>query len=326
MEIERKALYNLVRMNWLNEADPSVEPWQVEDYRALKENTIFHTLNEWDLPLDYRSFFKLSEGAESPEILTDLLIENLSLEPDEQDQIFLLIFELWRRFLPEKQCLSIFCDELDHQIFLHDKADPRCAESIQDLIANLQMIMDENADQGVKPTEIFNTIASSCANDLESFLYDFISEQMESDNISYASELVEGLSPYLKGSKWFELLVIRLLEQTDSETAHEELKKIVQRSGKDEDLPFNLEVLSIIVQAGGRGEFNKMVRQTVPILEKEEDFKDLLALSADYYNCIDEDQKEVKVQNIIESRMSIALDQPLNPKDKHLSELLKIIR
>ena len=35
MQIERRALYNLMRMNW--QIDPSLpaEPWQVEDYRVF---------------------------------------------------------------------------------------------------------------------------------------------------------------------------------------------------------------------------------------------------------------------------------------------------
>jgi len=35
MEIQRRALFNLVRMNWLAEPIVNVAEWQVEDYRPL---------------------------------------------------------------------------------------------------------------------------------------------------------------------------------------------------------------------------------------------------------------------------------------------------
>jgi hypothetical protein len=326
MELERKALYNLLRMNWLNDPNSDVEPWHVEDYRNLGTHTLFQYINAWDIHLDQQRFFSLADSADSPEMLSEMLMEDLSLEPHEQDQIFLLIFELWRRLLPERVSLSIFCDELDHQIYLYDKDDLAGAEAIQDTLANLQMIMDDNSDEGVKPTEIFEKISYSCANDLESFLYDYIAEQMDTDNIPYARELIEGLAPYMKGSKWFDLLQIRLLEISDTEIAHDNLKKMVQKVVKENDLPFNLEVLSFIVQAGGKGEFNKMVRHTLPLLKKEEDFRDLLEICTDYYNCIDEDKKERQVQELLENRNKDSSNEPLNPHDEDLSKLLKIIR
>lgn len=326
MDIERKALYNLIRMNWFNEPNLNIEPWQVEDYRSLKLPILFDSLLAWDISIDEQEFLNIAETADSPEMLSDILTENLSLEPPEQDQVFLLVFEIWRRLLPEKQCLSVFCDELDHQIFLYDSGDLSAAEGLQDAIANLQMIMDENLDEGAKPVEIFETLSSACANDLKTFLYDYIAEQIDSEHTTYALELVEGFSPYMKGNKWFELLKIRLLEFSDSEEARLELRKLVQKVVKEEDLPFNLEVLAFIVQAGENGEFNKMVRATVSILEKEEDFADLLTICADYYNCIDDDEKEQQVQKIIDDRDQHSWDKPLETNDKDLTLLLGIVK
>lgn len=326
MEIEKRALYNLLRMNWLNDPSIKVEPWQVEDYRSLSMRELLQTLEVCGIHMDQQCFLTYAEHAESPEELTEMLLEDSSLEPMEQDEIYLLIFELWRRLLPERLCFSVFCDELDHQIFLYDKGDISAAESIQDAIANLQMIMDENSDQGLNPYEIFESVSVVCANDLESFLYDYIADQIDSGNIPYASELVDGLSQYLKGSKWFDLLKIRILEDSDYEAAHEELRKLVQRVVKDDDLAFNLEVLSFIIQGGEKGEFNKMVRKTVPLLRKEEDFLDLLAICCDFYRCLDEDQREQQVQNLIDNRADKGFQKPINPNDEDLAKLLKIIR
>ncbi|MFQ5729798.1 MAG: hypothetical protein ACE5GN_05515, partial [Waddliaceae bacterium] len=170
-------------MNWLNDPNISSEPWQVEDYRNLPTQTLFQNLNERGIALDNARFINFTEMVDSPEDFTEILLEDTSFDLMEQDRIFLHIFELWRRLVPEKLCLSIFCDELDHQIYLYDSGDPSSAESIQDAIANLQMILDENFDQGMKPSRIFESVSAGCANDLESFLYDFTTEQINNDNI-----------------------------------------------------------------------------------------------------------------------------------------------
>lgn len=326
MENEPRTLYNLLRMNWLNDSSISAEPWQVEDYRAFATQALFQSLQKLCISLDRTSFVAYAETVDTPEDLTELLIEDVKMDPMDQDRIYLPVFELWRRLLPEKLSLSIFCDELDHQIYLYEEGDVTSAESIQDAVANLQMIMDENTDQGGKPSQIFEWVCTGCANDLESFLYVFIAEQIDNDNIPYASELLDGFNDYLKRNKWFELLKIRLLESTDSEKALDALRKIVQKATREEDLQFNLEVLSFIVQGGEKGEFNKMVRKTIPLLEVEEDFQELLSICGDFYRCLDEDQKEQTVLSLLEKRFQNNLRSPIKQKDTDLEELLKTLK
>lgn len=324
--LERRALYNLVRMNWLNDPGLPVEPWQVKDYRSLSTLTIFENLRKKGVDLDEDRFVAYTDSEESPEELADFLIERENLEPEEQDQIYLLIFELWRRLVPEKLCITIFCDEFDHQIYLYDKRDPSAGESIQDVVANLQMILEENLDDGAQPTEIFSSIGAACANNLEGFLYDFIAEQIDSNNIPYAFELYEGFKIYFKGNKWFDLLRVRLSEESDPDLANEKLKKLVLKASKEQDLQFNFEIFEFLVQGGEKGDFNRMVRKTVPLLETEEELQDLLTICTDYYRCLDEDQKELAVQSILDQRAPNSLDDSIDQNDASLPELLKILR
>ena len=46
MHIDRKALYNLLRLNWLRDPSLDVEPWQVEDYRHLELETLYERLQD----------------------------------------------------------------------------------------------------------------------------------------------------------------------------------------------------------------------------------------------------------------------------------------
>ena len=267
----------------------------------------------------------MAENHLTPEELTDELLAETKMDPKAQDQIYLLIFELWRRLLPEKPCLSVFCNELDHQIHQYDKGHSDRVESIQDALANLQVILDENTDEGANPVSVFDSISACCANDIESFLYDFIAEQIDNLNYSYASELLDGFNEYIKDVKWFDFLRARILAPTDSEGANQMIRQIVQETSNDKDLEFNLELLSFMVQAGERDVFVKLVKQTIKLLEFEEDFQDLLNICADYFHRFDLDNVEQKLQKLINDRSQNMFERQINPKDPHFSELMKII-
>ena len=250
MDIERRALFNSLRMNWLENPHIRVYPWQVEDYRALSPEEIFTRLSKNDIYLDRIAFCALAETSDSPEELCDGLLKDMDLDRPEQDQIYLLVFELWRRFVNEKPCLSIFCDELDTQIFAYDHAQVIHPENIQDIIANLEVILDENTDAGANPVAVFETISHCCANDLEAFLYDYIAEQIDIHNYSYASDLLDGFGKYVKDTSWFDFLRARLLSYTDPESADVIIQKLAQDVKKQKDLDLGLEVLAFLAKGG----------------------------------------------------------------------------
>ena len=292
MIIDRRAYYNLLRMGLYDDKDIVIEPWQVEDYRALPIEALFVRLQEFDLFMNRSDFLNLCEQFDTPEDLTDSLVEDDEI----YDRVYLLVFELWRRLAPEKQCLTIFCDEFDQQIFLYEKDEIEDFEPLEDAIANLQMILDENADQGVDPHEIFNYIKTGCASDLESFLYDFIALQIDEDNIPYATELLDNISPYVEDTKWFTFLKIRLLGITDPSAAKLLIRQMVCKTPTQEDLDFNLEILSFLIQGGEKKVFTHLLKQTIPLIHKEEDFKDLLSITSDYFLFLDQDRLEKEVQ------------------------------
>lgn len=326
MESERRALYNALRANW--QADPlmKVQPWQVEDYRSLPMEEIFKRLEEKDIHLQRNSFSALAENADSPEELCEHLLADFQLSQADHDQIYLLIFELWRRLVNEKPCLSIFCDELDHQIFAYDHGTLARAEDIQDTLANLEMILDENVDEGADPSTIFETVSNCCANNLETFLYDYIAEQIDNHNYSYAGELFDGFCPFVKDVIWFDFLRARLLSHTDPEGSDPVIRKLILDIKKQQDLDLSLEALSFLANGGDADFFRTLAKQTVPLLETEEDFQELLSICADYYHFLDKDQEEQLIQQILQDRPQNDLESQIQPKDAHVKEFLKIIK
>ena len=107
------------------------------------------------------------------------------------------------------------------------------------------MILDENVDSGANPHELFTSVVNGCAQDVESFLYDFIQTQIEHQNNNYAQELIEGFRPFVKDEKWFELLEAEVLFPTDREAALQIVERLLRGKNKENELSFNLEVLAL---------------------------------------------------------------------------------
>lgn len=325
MQINRRALYNSLRMNWVIDPSIEVDSWQVEDYRSLTLDGIFERLEEREIYLDKTSFIAFAETVDTPEDLTDALTADMFLDAQVEDQVYLLVFELWRRLLPEKPCLSVFCDELDHQIHLYDRGQADNHEAIQDVLANLQVILDENTDEGADPVDALDCINQGCANDVETFLYDFIAEQIDNHNDSYAAELLEGFGHYAHDQRWFDFLRARLLSTQEPAEADRLVRHLVDDAAAEPELEFNLELLAFLVRVGDQTVFEKLVKQTVKLLKWEEDFQDVLSISADFYHRLDREQLEHRLQNLLEKREHIAQDKAFDSKDPQLAEFLKIV-
>jgi hypothetical protein len=98
LQLYPKAYFNWIRLKW--ELDPAVpvEPWQVEDYRELSIETLFNRLSRLGLSLKEENFLMMAETYSSPEELT----HELWPEKETEMPVYLLLFELWRRLIPEK--------------------------------------------------------------------------------------------------------------------------------------------------------------------------------------------------------------------------------
>ena len=324
MELERRALYNSLRMNWLLDPTIKVDAWQVDNYREMPLNQLFDLIGKFDFILDRVSFLALAENVDTPEELSDDLLADGQLNQADSDYLYLLIFEVWRRLLPERPCLSIFCDELDHQIYLYDTDKIENDEGIQDVIANLEVILDENTDQGGDPVEVFESVCAGCANEIESFLYDFIAEQIDNDNRAYAAELLDDFSDYVHDLKWFDFLRARLLSKTDFEGSNKLIQELVHESAKEPDLEFNLAVISFLIHGGDQSLFAFLVKKTVDLLEIEEDFQDLLELCIDYYHYLDREDEERTIQDILKKRPGKCLEASLAQSDPQIAQLVKL--
>lgn len=326
MKLHRKALYNLIQLqiSTLNDAEPfQLEPWQRENYRTLSLESLLSELHHLNFNWTREDFESYAKSFDSPEELAENLTSSLS--GPESDRVFLLIFELWRRLSPEKQSISIFCDELDHQIILYDLDQSDNPTDIQDALAYLQLILDENVDKGVKPTVAFEQIQTYCANNLETFLYDYILDQIEEGYPSYGRELVEGFYRYVQEPIWFDYLLVRCEVSENPEEGYPKLEALVARSGKY-PVDLNLEILDFLVDRNTHNLFVATAYKTLPALETEEHFQEFLTLCQAHFAFLSYDELAEKMAAMLEQRSSKDPKALLGPTDPELPELQKILK
>lgn len=322
--MNKRTYYTAMRLGLLEDfSNGEVLAWQKEDYRAIPTDQLFFRLQRQGVELNQSEFLELAENFESPEDLSDEFLDDVNIEL-EYDQSYLILFELWRRLIPEKQSLSIFCDELDHLIELYDEQKLENLEPLQDAIDQLQIIIEENGDYGKNSQEAFKTISEECANILEDFLYDFTFEQIEQGNIKYASELTEKFREFIPDSKWFDLLHARLL-LLSNQPIEENLTKLVNKAAKDTDLDFNFDLLAFLARTEDKEPFRKIVKKTISLLETEVDFQDLLNVCQEYFVNQNLDTGEEIIEQILEDRKDIPEDAPFNQHDKNVKLILGLL-
>src|SRR5262249_2741392 len=186
-----KAHFNALRMGHLRNPSFHYEPWMVEDLTEKDTASLLTRLQESTIYLDRSAFISFSDQFDSPEELMDWLVGEKKLDQEDFDKIYLVIFELWRRLIPEKMSLSLFANELDWQIFHYDDENYELQSALEDSIENLHNVLEENVDHGMEPQEAFAALSEFFSNDLEGFLYDFILIQLDQKDFAYAHELVE---------------------------------------------------------------------------------------------------------------------------------------
>ncbi len=323
MELSGRALYNLFRISWLEDPNIKVKPWQVEDYRSLSIDQLFSRLKDLGIVLDEQSFTAYADSCDSPEDLVECLwVDEEDL--DKQDASYLILFEIWRRTLPQKQSLSIFCDELDQLIEQYDQGLLENEELLQKNLKELEDILDEAADLSGSPEKVFADLSQFCAHDLHGFLYDYIFDLIEKDDATYASELINAFYEFLPDKKWFDLLKAWLFASMDVEELNRVAERLLDQLLDEPDLDLLLEIAKFLVHRGDVRLFMQAARLAIALLKTEEQFQQLLYLIAEYYRCLDKDEEEKYIHQLIQQRAEHDLDMPLDPSDKTLQHILGI--
>lgn len=320
MQLRGKSLYNLLRVKYNNNPKFQVIPWQVEDLRELKLATLFTRLSNLGVFFDKISFVEQARQFENPEELTRHIWPK---EGEDQSKCYLLVFELWRRLLPESLPISLFCDQLDRLIEAYDRESLVEVDQLQEALESLEDILDNAADKEGSAEEVFLYACSYSAHDLEGFIVDYIADQMIEENYVDASELLDGFSPYVTHKKRFEALRICLFLSTGTPSASLMFDRFLEYLQEEPDFESLLILMDYLVYRGNRKFFFKVAKQALFFLITEEQFQSVLEMMAEYYHYMDLEEEERRIFQIRNTRREYLVETLLNKKDPIYLDIVK---
>ncbi|MCC5832542.1 MAG: hypothetical protein JJU12_05820 [Chlamydiales bacterium] len=325
MFLQRKALYNLLQINLprIESGELKIgdlEPWQTENYRQQPTDMLLNRLSKLGISFGNGDFTAYALSFEEPEELLDAIAKER--DPLEQDQVFLLIFELWRRHFPEKRTLSIFCDELDYQMTQYD-LEHEC--EIADTLEYLLQILEENVDKGLNPIDVLQTIQTYCANDIESFLFDYILAEIEEGNRDYASELLDSFLPYIRERIWFDYLRARIDYIDDPEVGCRLFEKLIGKIGEATNIDLVEEILYFLADSGNHTLFYDLAIKMFDLMKVEEDFREFLEICYIHYDHLDLKEPGLVLSEIFHRRKTLSSESPLDPEDPDLAALRAVL-
>lgn len=321
MELKGKALYNILKINASAHTDYGCEKWQMEDLRPVTTSLLFKRLQDLKISLDEKKFHLYTQELDSPEDLIDCLwIDEENIE--KRDQAYLILFELWRRLSPEKQSLSILCDQLDHFIEKYDTETLQDEESLQEALCQLEDVLDDACDQQkVTPQEVFQEVSKYCAHDLENFIYDYITARIEEEEELYASELIDAFYEFITDTKWFDFLRAQLFFSTDSEKSNVLIERLLEQLRDEPDVELLIQIIDCLIHFGDSRLFRLAIKQALALIKTEKELHELLLMIADYYRCLDREDEENKIHMLLKTRSKLHADAPLDLSDETLNQI-----
>jgi hypothetical protein len=318
MKKEIKAHANLLKAQvaW----DPSTphEKWMVEDLSAVSDKNLLKRLEDLKVPVSSTNLKKYLEEIETPE---DFL-EAVTLEtdgPEKVENVYLILFELFKRHAPKKESLSIFADELDSLIQKYEATSGRNWAEIVPHLKQLVHILRENLSGVKNPSEVLEKLSRHFAYDLEGFIYDFIADLIDSSQEVLAEEFIELFFDYLTKPYWFNLLEYYLKGADE-----ERLENLSDLAIETKDFEFSLEVLHVLKEEES-DRFFPLLSHTVDFSKEEADFVELLTVAQEFFEEKDRLREMMEIKKILDSRSQIDEKRRLHPQDAACSHFKKIV-
>lgn len=308
-----KAYFNWLRLKYQDAQASSLthQGWEIENYRNLSVSELLNRLNAFSLHLSSHDFIKLSQPYTSPEELT----QNLFPNQESPFKGYLIIFELWRRLIPNKISLSICGDEFDHQIDQYYQNSLEAEIAIEGILEHFMKILESNIDEGVSIDSVFNFFKRHLAHNLEEFLYDFISDQIHYQKYEKASELLHFVSGCGWDTNWIHFLKAQILISEQEKEGNEAFKELLDSDSVRNQIDLLLEITAFLVHHGCITLFQQACFLTLKELGTEEDFQDLLAILIDYCDSVNQDKELKCIKTILSQRSNKNLSDPVASED-----------
>ncbi|MEM8629305.1 MAG: hypothetical protein AAGF04_04475 [Chlamydiota bacterium] len=326
-----KAAHNLFLLQAREETPPALVSYMKaiqaffprEDFRTFSENELFSRLASIGAPLDKEQFLHLAKQTRNPEELTQRLLLQQK-PPPLFSPTYLLIFELWRRFLPERRPHALFFDELDRQIFLYYQ-DKEAKQELQQHITSFLNRLTEERNKGKTAHEARAFLDPYLAHYFDHFFYDYLADLIDADSCDDAERLLHVFSPYLWEGLWFDFLFLRILSAQESPQFSTKLHALIEELQVHRDRELQLALLEFMQERQDPTSFLFLVEKSTLLLQKEEDFLELVKVVQEYYCRMEKKELEERLSCLLEKRKGYSLKKSFAKKDPDLQEFIDIL-
>ena len=253
MLFQGRAYYNLLCLERQRANYIKAEPWEYLDYRALSFDDLFASLREYNFFFDGETFEEIAAEVDAPE----QLVQYLQIEDEGTERkVYLILFEIWRRLLDDRETVSIFCDELDYIIsrFEEDEDDSTLLLILQQVVE----ILDSNVDYGSSPDKVFKRFCSYLAHDLENVIYTFIGSKIKKGEDGVFLNLLDHFIPYVSDKRQLQFLKVRALPKVFLEEKKKLLEYIVSSLQEDVNVTLSFGILFYLIGQRNKELFSEL--------------------------------------------------------------------
>ncbi|MCH9812124.1 hypothetical protein K0U07_05125 [bacterium] len=309
-----RAYYNLLLLQSQRGLKVDAQPWEYMDYAVVAMDDLFAAIQSLHYLFDKESFLSYCVSFDSPEEMVT------SLEPkesEEKNKLYLLVFELWKRLLPDRESISIFADALDRRIAEYEKN--KDDERILDAFEQVVEILESNCIDETPPESIFERFCLYVAHDLESVIYTYIDSKCEVGVEDRAMDLLDHFLPYVKEKRALQFLQLKSLPLDFVEERLRLTEFLCESLQEEVNLTLSLPFLFYLIEHHQKELFVDLFSTLVHKVNEESALVALLDVLVEYHRFFGREELTKKVADFLKRGVDL-----LAPSNKNIITALLV--
>ncbi len=291
-----RAYYNLLWLSKLRGHHFFSENWEATDYRTLPTDSLFAELESVDIFFDSDSFILFSKNVDSPEELSELLQQE---EGKVKRKTYLVVFELWRRLMPDRRSISIFCDELDRQIAIYKAGSEQ--DTLFTIFNEILEILDRNSASEQSPKQVFASLCLYIAHDLENVIYTYIKTNIEREDKEPYVGLIDYFLPYVREKRALQFLKLKTLSNAFDREKQRLIGYLLSSLQESINVSISIPLLLLLVEENQKELFLDHFSFLVENIMEEDKLGELLDTLLIYHQRIGQKSKQELIKQLQKS-------------------------
>jgi hypothetical protein len=293
-----RGYYNLLWLQRLRGLPANGEVWESLDYRTLTLSKLWTSLSKLSLYFNQETFAAFCAPLDSPEELIQILMPH---ESEEKNKVYLLVFELWRRLLPDKESVSIFADQLDRKIAAYERY-----RDDSDLLLELNKaveILESNTITEEATEEIFERLCLYVAHDLESVIYTYIESSLIDKPGDCCLLLIDHFMPYVKDKCRLQFLKLKSIPVNFVEEREQLAHYLINALEESMNISLSISLLFYLIDRGDKELFAELFSSAIGHVTEEKVLVKLLDVLMAYHGTFGREKKQNQVYAFLQKHL-----------------------